>query len=459
MNKENFDNNEVKDVKKESYKTNYWYDDSFGKNEFIDSKDETDKEDFIEQKDNLDDNLDIDVQDVSKFDSRIFEELMEKQREHFQYKIDKLSSKLETVSILKYTIILCILSILIVGGVIIHENAEKFFPQKVTVSYNENTAISEKQEGNVASIAKKYMPAVVKIDGEGIYDKGFFPTKGHFSGTGVVFSIDNDFIYIVTNNHVVEQMKTKPQISFDDNEIVKSEIVGTDKFSDLSVLKVKKSDVSEKFLEILVPVTLANSDNVNVGDKAVAIGNPLGYVDTLTVGYISGVNREIVREENFLNLIQTDAAINSGNSGGALFNMKGELIGINTIKIAQSGVEGLGFAIPSNTVKKIISDLLKHGKALRPYIGIGYTPLRSDYKKDFNLPDGMFISQVEKNSPAYKSGLKRGDIIIKIDNKDVTKMGSISKVVLNKNIGDLIVIKIYRVNEGYKDIEVKLGTR
>ena len=224
-------------------------------------------------------------------------------------------------------------------------------------------------------------------------------------------------------------------------------IVGQDSKTDLAVLKIEKTG--------LTAAEFANSDDVKIGEFAMAIGNPLGLGSSITCGVVSAVNREVTSDGTTYTCIQTDTAINSGNSGGALVNSDGKVIGVNTLKLSGTGVEGIGFAIPINSTLDITNDLIKHNKVLRPYIGLSTVDLDEDLAKANNLVVGVYVKYVEDFSAGEKAGIKPGDVIIKADGKEVKTKSEINKIRDTHKIGDEMTITVYR-NGSEKELKVKL---
>ncbi|ADQ46117.1 HtrA2 peptidase [Caldicellulosiruptor kronotskyensis 2002] len=300
----------------------------------------------------------------------------------------------------------------------------------------------------VTDVAQKVGPAVVGIKNKGTAYNWWTDEEQEITigeGSGVIISKDG---YVVTNNHVVSGAKSVSVILSGEKE-VPATIVGTDALSDIALLKI-----DPKYVKAVAP--LGDSSKVKVGEFVVAIGNPLGqeFAGTVTFGVVSAVNRKLDMGNGVqIPLIQTDAAINPGNSGGALVNSSGEVIGINTAKISQTGVEGMGFAIPINYVKPIINDLMKYKKVLRPTIGIS---VMEYYDRSGNIM-GMYISKVYPGTGAAKAGLKEGDIILQIDGKKVTTFSDIQSILSNHKIGDVITIRVLRDGQT-KDFKVTLGT-
>ena len=286
------------------------------------------------------------------------------------------------------------------------------------------------------------------------------PTKSEAkaSGSGIIISDDG---YILTNNHVVntssnntyydisEATSVKVTLSTGDKQTYDAKIVGKDSQTDLAVLKIEANN--------LTAAEFANSDTVKIGEFTMAVGNPLALGTTITCGVVSAINREVSDDEgNKFKCIQTDAAINSGNSGGALVNSKGQVIGVNTLKVASTGVEGIGFAIPINSTLSVIQDLKTYSKVRRPYIGISGRNLDEKTAKAHNLVQGVYVYSVEEYSSAEKSGLKAGDIITSADGTDVKTMDELNEIKNKHTIGDKMTLKIYRDGKT-QDVQITLG--
>ena len=295
-------------------------------------------------------------------------------------------------------------------------------------------------------MAQKVLPSVVGINVE--YSVSSIFSKGESSataqGSGVIISEDG---FILTNNHIVNTSSSSSyyEISkankvtvylYNDETAYEATIIGTDDQTDLAVIKIDKTG--------LTAAELGDSDSVQVGEFVMAIGNPLGMQSSVSSGMISAVNRKVTKDGVTYNLIQTDSAINSGNSGGALVNSKGQVIGINTLKMSGSGVEGMGFAIPINSTKDIYSQLIQYSKVKRPYIGISGRDLDESIAKANNLVTGVYIVSVSEFSAAEKSGLKIGDIITSIDGKKITTMDELNEIKNTHSIGDEVKLTIYR---------------
>lgn len=279
------------------------------------------------------------------------------------------------------------------------------------------------------------------------------------TGSGIIISEDG---YIVTNNHVVDSSSSNSYYelskatsikiklnsdTYGDDATYDATVVGQDSQTDLAVLKIEKTG--------LTAAEFADSDQAVVGEFVMAVGSPLGLDTTVTQGIISAVNREVESDGTKYTCIQTDAAINSGNSGGALINSDGKVIGINTLKLSGTGVEGIGFAIPINSATDVISQLKDHQKVLRPYIGITGINLDEQTAKKYKLEVGVYIKSVEDFSPAEKAGLKAGDVIIKADGKSITTMDELNEIKNSHQIGDTMTLTVNR-NGNNKDISVTL---
>ena len=269
--------------------------------------------------------------------------------------------------------------------------------------------------------------------------------SGSSTGTGVVLTQDG---YIVTNCHVVENAYSVT-VQLTDGRVLPARLVGADSVSDLAVLQVDAHD--------LIPAPFGDSDNLRVGDTVVAIGDPLGVElrGTLTDGIISAINRDMTMDGRPMTLIQTNAALNSGNSGGPLINCYGQVIGINTMKIGAftdaAGVEGLGFAIPSSTVKDVVEQLIRQGYVSgRPDLGIEGESLSTFYQHYYRLPEGLYITAVDPGSDADSKGIERGDILISLNGTHITSSDQLSSLLYNCEVGEVVTVIIYRGGYQYE---------
>ena len=327
----------------------------------------------------------------------------------------------------------------------------KYIP---TLTQNSNPLTT--QSLSVVDIANTLEPSVVAITNEKIQQTFFGQTTAKSSGSGVIFDISTEYLYILTNNHVIEDSNVL-YVSFYGEKILESTVIGADPETDLAVITVDRSLISDEHLAMLKPVLLGDSDALNVGEMAIAIGNPLGYNNTVTVGVISALNRIISNDLNALSLIQTDAAINPGNSGGALVNSKGEIIGINTIKIADTSVEGIGFAIPINSAIPILKELIEQGFVSRPYIGIYGQEVDQATASTYDLPLGVVINDFVDNGPAINSDLKLYDIIIAVEGKAILTMRDLTQEISQHEIGDQIELTVMReVNKKFVEKKVMI---
>lgn len=331
---------------------------------------------------------------------------------------------------------------------------------------------------DVSDIVEAVMPSIVSITNvsESQYQSFFGGTQTQQStscGSGIIVSQDADNLYIATNNHVVEGADSLT-VAFSDNTTVSAEIKGTDPSTDLAVIRVALSSIDSDTLNTIKVATLGNSDDLKAGQAAIAIGNALGYGQSVTTGVISALNREVTVSDSNSNtnytaeLIQTSAAINPGNSGGALLNAAGEVIGINSVKYADTSVEGIGYAIPISTAMPIIEDLITKEKvdeadeADSAYLGIGGVDVTSDVAKTYNMPTGVYVAQVKENSAAEQAGIQKGDIITAFDGKDVSSMEDLSSKLQYYKAGTTVDVTIQRSSNGqYEEqtLSVTLGKK
>jgi len=340
-----------------------------------------------------------------------------------------------------------------------HTEASKEMPQSPTLP-PDSAAISG-QAGFVLNPSPDSVPNVIQEGGlslQDIYDKNIpsvvsitaQSVRGTSTGTGVILS---DSGYIVTNCHVVEHGQLLTVRLTDDRSFTAS-LVGADEVSDLAVLRIEADN--------LVPAEFGDSGVLRVGDSVAAIGNPLGEAlrGTLTNGIVSAINRDVTTGGRTLTLIQTNAALNSGNSGGPLINCYGQVIGINTMKIGDytdiAGVEGLGFAIPSTTVKEIVEQLINQGYVSgRPTLGISGEPVSTFYQYYYRMPAGIYITSLLDGCDAAKAGIEPGDILISIDDTRLTDMDAMKQLLYGYEIGDTVTVIIYRSGRQYS-IELTL---
>ncbi len=319
---------------------------------------------------------------------------------------------------------------------------------KVYASAVENTRILYNGTVSpVVPIAEKVSPSIVAIS---LKTKGrdFFGRVYEGSGTGSGIII-NDQGNIVTNNHVVEGADDI-MVILSDGKQLEAKLVGRDEQTDLAVIKVDPKGLKS--------AELGDSSKLKVGELAVAIGSPMGteYAGSVTAGIISGLNRKVSVGDNSIKLIQTDAAINPGNSGGALVNSDGQVIGINTIKFAETTVEGMGFAIPINEAKPIIDNLIQNKKISRPYLGIGGRTVTDEEVEQYKVPHGVLVTSTVEFSGADRAGIGRGSIITKFDGKSVKTIEDLVAEIQKHKVGDVVKVEIYDQLNDYKTVSVKL---
>lgn len=310
-----------------------------------------------------------------------------------------------------------------------------------------NSIVYDGTVSPVVPIAKKVSPSIVAISLK-TRSRDFFGRVYEGSGTGSGIIIDNQG-HIVTNNHVVEGANYITAILYDGKEL-EATVVGRDPQTDLAVIKVDPKG--------LTPAEFGDSSKLEVGELAVAIGSPMGteYAGSVTAGVISGLNRKVSVGDNSIKLIQTDAAINPGNSGGALANSKGQVVGINTVKFAETRVEGMGFAIPINEAKPIIQEIIKNKKVSRPQLGIGGITITKEDAEQSGFPQGVYVRSVTPYSGADRAGIKSGDIITKMDGKRIYTVEELVELIKKHKVGDVVQVEIYNALDEYKTISVKL---
>lgn len=311
----------------------------------------------------------------------------------------------------------------------------------------------------IADIAEDVGPSIVAITSK-VKVRDWFDNQylQEGQGSGVIFEVGEKGIMIVTNEHVVNGA-SEVMVTLYDNKKVPASIIGIDSETDLAVLKIDRKDIPKEMSGKIVAAKFGDSDALRVGETAIAMGNPMGYNDTVTVGVISALNRELQLPDKKLELVQTDAAINPGNSGGALVNSNGEVIGINTIKIADTKVEGIGFAIPINSVKPIINELVKNGCISRPFLGIVGKDIDRSTSELYELPIGVFIADVMEKSAADMAGIKKGDVIIEFEGEKIFSMEQLSKLIKERKVGDQITVKIIRNVKEKKELKAVLQER
>lgn len=309
---------------------------------------------------------------------------------------------------------------------------------------------------DVSSVVDEVMPSIVAITNTGtVTYNSFFGKKSQQSqscGSGIIVSEDDDYLYIATNNHVVADSE-ELTVQFDDDSVVKAEIRGTDPDDDLAVVRVKKADLGKDTYSNIKIATIGDSESVAVGSPAIAIGNALGYGQSVTTGIVSALNRTVTTQDSQTGetvtnnkLIQTDAAINPGNSGGALLNENGEVIGINSVKYSSTDVEGIGYAIPMSVAKPIIESLIKDGKYTnenQAYLGIKGGDVSPEMVA-YGFPQGVYVSSVSAGSGAANAGLQEGDIITAVDSTKISSMTELQSALKSYKAGDKVTLTVAR---------------
>ena len=358
-------------------------------------------------------------------------------------------------------------------------NEEINFKQN-NIELNYTDPITTNTEGvyitDVSEVVDKVMPSIVAITSKTVINSGrygpsyrygnsSYTTEG--AGSGVIVYEDEDLIYILTNYHVVEDT-TELSVKFIDDKSYDAKIRGVSEKKDIAVVSVDKKSIDSETLKQIKIATLGNSNELKVGNGIIAIGNALGYGQSVTTGVVSALNREIKTDDYTQEMIQIDAAINGGNSGGALLNSKGEVVGINTAKYSSNissssaSIEGMGFAIPISNVETIIKELIKGNNDVIEDEGLtlgieGYMTTSGSISS-YNLPEGFYVSKITSGGNADKSELEIGNIITEVDGNKVTSVESFKKVLNSKNKGDKITLKVkYASRNEYKEKEITIS--
>ena len=359
--------------------------------------------------------------------------------------------------------------------------ADKISQTQTTGSDSNTGSSAGSQTGTVAEVAKNAMPSVVTISTMSVEEmRSFFGGTQQYkvegAGTGVIVGKNDSELLIATNNHVVEGA-TSLSVGFIDEESVAGEIKGTDVENDLAVVAVKLSDIPEDTMNQIKIATVGDSDELQLGDQVVAIGNALGYGQSVTSGYVSALDRDLTLTDqngttiNSTGLIQTDAAINEGNSGGALLNMNGELIGINEAKTASSStgtsVDNIGFAIPIDKAETSLKQLMnlttreKVDASQASYLGIAGQDVSSEVTELYGIPSGVVVSEVVENGPADEAGVKKGDILTELDGRSISNMEQLQDVLEYYAAGETVDLTVQRADNGeYQEqtLSITLGS-
>lgn len=341
--------------------------------------------------------------------------------------------------------------------------------QTQTTSSDSNSSSSDGSgQGTVAEVAKNAMPSVVTISTMSVEEmRSFFGGTQQYevegAGTGVIVGENDTELLIATNNHVVEGA-TSLSVGFIDEESVEGEVKGTDVNNDLAVVSVKLSDIPEDTMNQIKIATVGDSDDLQLGDQVVAIGNALGYGQSVTSGYVSALDRDLTLTDqsgttiNSTGLIQTDAAINEGNSGGALLNMKGELIGINEAKSSSTStgaaVDNIGFAIPIDKAEESLQQLMnlktreKVDASQASYLGIRGEDVSAEASELYGIPTGAVITEIVENGPADQAGVKKGDILTELDGRSISSMAQLQDVLQYYAAGETVDLVVQRSDNG-----------
>lgn len=398
---------------------------------------------------------------------------------------DKPNIKHKNNSIVYIIIIIFLGLIIIAGGSYILVSSGKLdfiskLNNKSNIELRHTSAKTVKSNGvyitDVSDVVDEVMPSIVSITSKTVinsgrfgpsfygYDSGSYTAEG--AGSGVIVYEDDDELFVLTNYHVVEN-STELSVKFIDDKSYDATVKGVSERKDIAIVSVNKKDITSETLKQIKIATLGNSDELKVGNGIIAIGNALGYGQSVTTGVVSAVNREVSTDEYVQDMIQIDAAINGGNSGGALLNSKGEVVGINSLKYSSSGIsseasiEGMGFAIPISDVEDIIKELID-GKNDEGGLSLGIAGYMTDSGEisNYNLPEGFYVSEITSGGNADNSELEIGNIITEIDNTKVTSVETIRKVLNKKEKGDKVILKVKYANKNQydeKNITVKLN--
>ena len=343
-----------------------------------------------------------------------------------------------------------------------------------TIELKHTDALTTKSDGvyitDVSDVVDEVMPSIVAITSKTIINSGNFGPSFYGgsrsytalgAGSGVIVAENDNEIFILTNYHVVED-STELSVKFIDDKSYDATIKGVSERKDIAIVSVSKKSIDSDTLKKIKIATIGDSNELKVGNGIIAIGNALGYGQSVTTGIVSALNREVTTDEYTQDMIQIDAPINGGNSGGALLNSKGEVVGINTVKYSSSGsstsasVEGMGFAIPISDVEEIIESLIA-GKNDESNITLGIEGYMTTSNNSYNLPEGFYISAITKDSNADASELEIGNIITAIDNTKVTSIETIRKVLNKKSVGDKVTLKVKYVSRNeYKEKEITI---
>jgi len=336
-------------------------------------------------------------------------------------------------------------------------------PDFNTIAHEPTIIAIDPQTPDFTDVIAQVKDSVVSINVTAAQRGGIMPSSEHHgAGSGFIFAQDDEYVFIATNHHVIANT-TSVTISLDDNERVPARVIGSEQDFDLAVLAVSKEDLEEKGVPFTIAV-LGCSDTMRMGDSVVAIGNAMGAGQTVTKGIISAVNLQItVHDQNTnssltLDVLQTDAAVNQGNSGGPLINQNGDVIGIVTAKLFGHGIEGMGYVLPINDIRDLLIELKTLGSERRAWLGISHYEVTEEIRSMFNLPaTGVLIREVFEDSPAYAAGFIEWDLIVRFDDYVVANQPDFVIAITGRRPGDEVVIGLYRNNE-FMELTVVLGS-
>lgn len=360
------------------------------------------------------------------------------------------------------------------GKVTVYDNApeQNKVEDKVNITPSVSESITVANPSQVTVVTSDYteiveqvMPAMVSILNTTVTQSQYwgqvYETEEQYSGSGIIIAENGEELLIATNYHVIADA-TKLEVNFIDGSIVEAQVKGTDADMDLAVISIQLSKIDDATKEAIVIARMGDSDALKLGESVIAIGNALGYGQSVTAGYVSALNREVTMQDGSVGVfIQTDAAINPGNSGGALLNVKGEVIGINSSKIGGSYVEGMGYAIPITAAQPIIGDLMNKETRYKVdvigYMGTSLMTITDEQAYMYDFPQGIFVRSVEAGSPAEKAGVLKGDIIVNFDGDRVMNYDELLAVMQYYGPGSEVSLTVMRATMGnYEEVELQI---
>ena len=352
------------------------------------------------------------------------------------------------------------------------EQTEK--PKKIEINDFDTNEVSDNNERlTVSDVVTDAMPSIVAITNKSIqdvrlmYGMGVQQYESESAGSGIIVGQNDTELLVVTNAHVVKNANTLT-VCFIDGEAYEAQVKGTDEESDLAVIAVSLDDISGNTLKQISVAKIGSSDDLQIGEQVVAIGNAMGYGQSVTTGIVSALNRTMDGSDEGAYYIQTDAAINPGNSGGALLNMKGEVVGINSAKLANTLIEGMGYAIPISAANSIMEDLMNMitrtlvDEAESGYLGIAGFSVTNEVASAYGIPKGIYVSETTEGEAAEKAGLQKGDVILKFDGMSMDSINKLKDRLMYYKAGETVDVIIARADEGeYKEktISVTLGKK